>query len=119
MTAHKQVWVKVNAAVDKGIAELITALSAFPKLQTIESCQGAKGRAWVSFAYGEDWKELSDFVLGFLGPKMTEEFGDRVDILIRITEDGAIRAELGLASESIPAVTGFLEKYKNLDLVAA
>ena len=119
MTAHKQLWVKVNAPVDKGIAELITALSAFPKLQTIESCQGTKGRAWVWFAYGEDWKELADFVLGFLGPKLAEEFQDRVQITIRIVEAGTIRAEMDLPSDSIPAVVAFLGKFKSLELAAA
>jgi hypothetical protein len=31
---------KMNIPVDKRIGDLITALSLFPKLQTIESCQG-------------------------------------------------------------------------------
>ena len=119
MTAHEQVWVKVNAPVDKGIADLVSALALFPKLQTIESCQGTKGRAWVCFVYGEDWKELSNFVLGFIGPKITREFGDRVDLSIRVAEAGTIRAEMELASESIPAIVGFLKKFRSQELAAA
>jgi hypothetical protein len=50
---HEQTWVKVNTTVDKGISRLIEALSDFPKLKTIESCQGTKGWAWVCFDYGD------------------------------------------------------------------
>jgi hypothetical protein len=118
MTAHPQVWVKVNAPVDKGVAELISALSLFSKLQTIESCQGDKGRAWVCFTYGQNWKDLSDFVLGFLGPEIAREFGDRVDISVRVAEAGTIRAEMDITSESTSAVVGFLKKLRSRELAA-
>jgi hypothetical protein len=108
MTAHEQVWIKVNAPVDKGVADLISALSLFPKVRTIESCQGTKDRAWVCFIYGESWKDLSEFVLGFLGPRLMQEFGDRVDLSIRVAEAGTIRAEMELSSASIPTVVRFI-----------
>ena len=94
MKPHTQVWVKVNAPVDEGIAELIEALSAFPKLQTFESCQrdaakpvgGKEGRpAVVFFHYGRHdhahpHREIADFVLGYLGPGLMKELGDLVSI---------------------------------------
>lgn len=54
----EQTWRRVNTHVDRKIAELIEALSLFPKLQTIGSCQGGSGEwrnSWVrvSFKYGE------------------------------------------------------------------
>ena len=82
---HTQVWAKVNVPVDKNIKELVEALSAFPKLQTIESCQEiAQDKAYVCFYYGDywnhQWNELTDFVLNFLGPRIVNNLGDNVDI---------------------------------------
>ena len=96
---HKQTWVKVNAPVDERIRELIEALSAFPKLQTIESCQGDENTgAWVAFWYGEywdtSWNELAIFVLGYLGPKLMSELGDRVSLSIQVNSAGLPLGEL-------------------------
>jgi hypothetical protein len=119
VTIHKQVWVKVNAPVDEGMAALISALSVFPKLRTIESCQGTNGRAWLCFEYGETWQELAEFVLGFLGPKLTQEFGDCVDLSIRVAEAGMIQGEMDVASASVPAIVSFLEKLRGRGLAVA
>ena len=43
---HQQICVKVNTPVDSGVAHLVEALSSFPELCTLSSCQGA---AFVSF----------------------------------------------------------------------
>ena len=56
MTIHRQAWVKVNTQVDRGIAALIEALSIFPELRTLESCEGTEDSAWVCF----DWEEEGD-----------------------------------------------------------
>ena len=40
MREHPTTWVKVNALVDKGIAELVVLLNEVEGLQTLESCQG-------------------------------------------------------------------------------
>lgn len=55
MTAHRQVWVKVNAQVDAGVAELVSILSAIDGLQTMQSCEGIKGEsdAYVYFGCGD------------------------------------------------------------------
>jgi len=73
---HPQVYVKVNAKVDAGIASLISALSRFPLLETFESCQGDVGGeneagqpAVVFFSYGS-WEEVVEFVFNFLAPRL-------------------------------------------------
>jgi len=117
MAAHDQVWIKVNAPVDSGIAALIAALSAFPKLQTIESCQGINGWAWVCFVYGKHWEkpwqELADFVLGFLGPRLAQELGDRIRVSLQVTEAGQVRAEMDVNSAAIPATVKLLNELRN------
>jgi hypothetical protein len=60
---HEQVLVKVNAPVDRGVAPLVEALNRFPGVVSVESCEGDGEReAYVSFHYGDDWKQLADFV---------------------------------------------------------
>jgi hypothetical protein len=117
MAAHDQTWVKVNAPVDTDIAKLIAALSAFPKLQTVESCQGIDGWAWVCFVYGKHWEhpwqELADFVLGFLGPKLSHELGDRVRLSLQVTEAGQVRAEMVVNSSTISATVKALNKLRS------
>lgn len=96
--AHTQRWVKVNAPVDAELEELVRVLSAFPRLQTIESCQGTEARpAWVCFTYGNSWnhpwRELASFVLDYLGPGLMSRVGDRADLVLRVTM-GKVQAEL-------------------------
>ena len=103
---HEQTWVKVNAPVDKGIAPLIEALSQFPGVRTLDSCEGTAGSAWVCFDCGEeDWKRLSEFVLAVIGPPLAEEFGDRVELSVRVTESGLYRAEMTVSKAVISAVS--------------
>lgn len=97
--AHAQKWVKVNAPVDAGLEKLMQSLSAFPRLQTIESCQGNSTRpAWVCFSYGNSWehpwRELAAFALGYLGPGLISRVGDRAGVVIRVTTLGRVQAEL-------------------------
>ncbi len=106
---HKQIYVKVNTPVDEGVAELIEALSLFPKLKTSESCEeDSPGKAWVSFYYGDywdnAWSELSDFLFGYFSPKMNNYFNDDIDIVIRATEFSGARAEIFVPQHLIDSV---------------
>lgn len=106
--SHVQVWTKVNAPVDEGVAALVYALSAFPKLTTISSCQGGHPRsdadkegmpAVVFFHYdqhdhADPYREIADFVLGYLGPGLMKELGDLVSIRIEVTMQYVIMGEL-------------------------
>lgn len=114
---HDQVWTKVNAPVDRGVLELIDALSAFPKLQTVESCQGGdQTPAWVSFIYGQErtrqWRDLADFVLGRLGPALASELGDRISVLIQVHECGEARGELTVHPEVMRRTVKALKKLR-------
>ena len=90
---HRQVWVKVNAEVDEGVADLVGILSAVPGLRTVESCQGTpKGRepAFVTFCYGRHWRELSWFVFAVIGPALSQAFDCNVRVSIEfVGEDNS------------------------------
>ena len=104
MTQHREVPVKVNAWVDEGVVDLVSALSEIDGLVTIESCQGAEGMrpAFVIFRYG-DWQQCGDLLFGQLLPKMTPEL--RAMTALRIegydadTASGSIRIEPSAVSD--------------------
>ena len=124
MSSHKQVWVKVNAPVDEGIAELIQALSSFPKLQTIESCQGGWPRsgedkegmpANVWFHYGQHdhapgHREIGDFVLGYFGPGLMKEVGDLVGVSLEVKTQYVIMARLYVRQGAMPRTVKVVRK---------
>ena len=56
---HRTVWAAVNAPVDEGIAELVEALSDFPTLSTLNSCEGG---AFVTFRFGHDSSDAAAFM---------------------------------------------------------
>jgi hypothetical protein len=65
MSEHggREVIVKVNCPVDPGIAPLVKAMSAFPVVLTVDSCEGYEGRAHVAFdVFGSTECELVEFV---------------------------------------------------------
>lgn len=115
MTDHREVPVKVNAWVDEGVADLVTALSEFDGIVTLESCQGdIQSGAWICFRYGSfqdnAWRELADFVLGFLGPKLAEEIGDRANVRVQVTSIGAAQGEISIAPGAEAIVEEVLRK---------
>lgn len=112
---HKQTWTKVNVPVDVGIKQLIDALSAFTKLQTIESCMGDENNpAWISFLYGDYWKnpekELSEFVVGYLGKELVSALGDRINISIQFNSVGLPQGELVVRPGAITQTIQVLKK---------
>src|SRR6266851_5913445 len=69
MLHHRQVFVKVNAPVDEGIAALVEALNQFDGIITLDSCQRGREGAYVYFTFGvylctqdADWRQLAEFV---------------------------------------------------------
>jgi hypothetical protein len=98
---HKQLWVKVNAPVDNGVSEIVSALSRFPLLETVESCEGdGNTGAWVCFRYGSywnhPWRELAEFVFGYLAPNMNKAIGDDATVRVQVTSSGQIFGELSV-----------------------
>jgi len=55
---HKQVYIKVNAACDEGVAALVAALSEFEGVVTVDSCENGAWGAYVFFTYGDTWQDL-------------------------------------------------------------
>ncbi len=101
MKKHKQRWVKVNVPIDSGIHEIVLALSSFPRLETIESCEGGKGCGpWICFRYGSywehPWKELVDFILGYFAPCLGAIVGDDASVRIQTTPSGNIFGEISI-----------------------
>lgn len=116
---HEQVWVKVNAQVDKGIAPLIEALSELPQVRTIESCEGNGGSAWVAFDAGEtEWEPLARIVLERIGPPLASSFGDRVSLMVTVSPGGLYRAEMTVSKAVIPAVSKAIKQLSRLLKVA-
>lgn len=98
---HSHVWVKVNAPVDSGVSGIVSALSLFPQLETVESCEGDSERgSWVCFRYGSYWKrpwyDLVNFVLGCLGPGIIGQVGDDAGVRIQMTPSGQVFGELSV-----------------------
>ncbi len=54
MAAHPQRWVKVNAPVDEGVAEIVAVPNTVDGLETLQSCQGDAGEreGYVYLALG-------------------------------------------------------------------
>ena len=101
MATHEQVWVTVNAPVDKGVSGIISALSEFAGLETVESCESdIERRSWVCFRYGPYWKHpwraLADFVLGYMAPGLVAAVGDDANVRIQVTASGQIFGELSV-----------------------
>ena len=117
MSRHATTWVKVNVPVDTGIVDLVNSLSAFPQLQTIESCQGNdKQPAWVCFQYGDHWahpwRALAEFALGCLGPGLADQVGDRAGVAIHVTESGRIQGELTVRPGALELVVETVKRLR-------
>jgi len=101
MPHHDQTWVKVNVPVDRGVESIVSALSAFSGLETVESCEGNLERGpWICFRYGayweHPWRELADFVLGYLAPGLARALGDDVNVRVQVTPSGQVFGELSM-----------------------
>lgn len=106
---HTQTWAKVNVPVDKGIQGLVSALSLFRELETVESCESTgNDGAWVCFRYGAYWRhpwhDLADFVLGYMAPSLREKVGDDASVRIQATPSGQVLGELSVRPEAVSNV---------------
>ena len=80
-TPHPQVWAKVNAPVDAGVAPLVSALSRIDGLETIESCQGdsSGAPAFVIFSYGS-WEKCGALLFGEILPTLRPDLEEYVSL---------------------------------------
>jgi hypothetical protein len=115
MTAHQQVWAKVNAPVDRRVVGIVEALSLFPYLETIESCEGnGREAVWVCFKYGrywdDPWRELAKFIFVYFAPTLGERVSDDASILLRPRPGGAAIADLSIRPEAKDRVEKVIRK---------
>lgn len=106
---HTQTWAKVNAPVDEGIRGIVEALSGFRSLETIESCEAKTGHGpWVCFRYGAYWKhpwrDLANFVLGYMAPRLAQMVGDSASLRLQTTPSGQVFGELLVRPEAVSKI---------------
>ncbi len=114
---HRQTWVKVNAPVDEGIAELVATLSQIEGLETLASCQGwvNGGEAYVYFYYG-NWKTITRLAFENIAPVLQGING--VSVSVEVFNQSDPMGKLGIRTEVIPAVTSALVSVLNPDKTA-
>ena len=116
MPRHEQTWVKVNAAVDYGVADLVEALSRYPALQTLESCErNGDGVAQVSFSYGRRWTEMADFSFGYFSPELYRRVGDDAAVTLYWTVGdrvvGSLRVRSGVVATVAAAISDMARRF--------
>ena len=109
---HAQTWVKINAPVDEGIAELVSALSEIDGLETIESCQGTPERdnAFVFFRFGT-WRDCGSLMFDELLPMLEPDLKASVALTLRAYDADSAMGEL---SVELVAVQTLSERVRRL-----
>lgn len=102
---HKQVWVKVNATVDEGAADLVGLLNQVEGLVTLDSCQGHEGWGWIYFRYG-DWHNLGCFLFETLAPNLKGI--EEISYMLESIDGDDPMAKLGFRTETIPQIVSAL-----------
>jgi len=107
--SHEQVWVKVNAPVDQGVAEVVSLLNSVSGLETLQSCQGDTGGrdAYVYFAYG-NWTELCRLVFEEVGPALKQKLDEDARLMVEATSADRPTAKLTFRAEATGIVASVL-----------
>ncbi len=110
MATHAQTWVKVNAPVDEGVAEIVSVLNTVDGLETVQSCQGDPGEreGYVYFFCG-DWKKMSQFVFEQIGPKLKERLDEDATLRLEATGNSPM-AKLSFKAEAATMVVSALKE---------
>ena len=111
MGAHTQTWVKVNAPVDAGVAELVSLLNSVDGLETLQSCQGDIGGrdGYVYFACG-DWHKMCEFVFQKIGPALKSRLDDDAVLIVEATSADLPMAKLSFKAEAISVMVSALKE---------
>jgi hypothetical protein len=110
-SGHDQVWVKVNAPVDAGIAEVVSILNRFEGLYTLDSCEGIAGEkpAHVYFNYG-DWRQIGDLMFDHIGPALFSKFGNEAIVSLEVFNGSEPMGKLSFDKEATCDVASLLER---------
>jgi hypothetical protein len=111
MTDHREVPVKVNAWVDEGIADLVSALSEINGLVTLESCQGDTGGrpAFVIFQYG-GWRDAGELLYDKLLPALSADLRSDVSLDLRAYDTEIAHGTISISPGAIPKVAAILRE---------
>lgn len=111
METHEQVWIKVNAPVDAGVAEIVSVLNGVDGLETLQSCQGeAGGKAgYVYFACG-DWQRMCQFVFQKIGPTLKSKVDEDAELTVEATSADSPMARLSFKAEATDIVVSALKE---------
>lgn len=106
MTQHEQSWVKVNAQVDAGIAEIVSLLNTVPRLETVSSCEGGPGEAYIYFRLG-DWQSVGTFLFDQIEPAFASLEGYAVSIEVFNNSDPT--GKISFRAENVKSVHSALK----------
>ena len=105
--AHREILVQVNAWVDEGVADLVTALNAVPGIETLDSCQEDPGHGLASVMFcTHDEAALYDTV-----SRLAQAIGSgpREDVSLSLSwggDNAPAIADLRCPLERLPAIAG-------------
>ena len=111
MAFHEQVWVKVNAQVDAGVAEIVSVLNSVDGLETLQSCQGDAGgkSGYVYFACG-DWQNVCQLIFQKIGPTLKNKVDEDVELTVEATSADSPMAKLSFKAEAAGIVVSALKE---------
>jgi hypothetical protein len=110
MATHEQVWVKVNAPVDKGMARIVSALNSVDGLQTLQSCQGsAAGEAYIYFSYGS-WDKTARLVFEGIVPAL-ESSGTNTTGVVEVFNGSLPIAKISFDAAVLEKATAAIESF--------
>ncbi len=103
---HHETFVKVNARVDRNIAELVSALSEIDGLETIESCEGDPERkpAFVIFRYGS-WRDCGEFLFDKMLTAMDADLRADVSLSLVGYDSADCLGRISLPPEAVGPIT--------------
>ena len=113
---HEQVWIKVNAPVDRGVVRVVAALNRLDGLHTLDSCEGIAGEkpAHVYFNYG-DWRQISHLIFERIGPALWGQCGNGAVVSLEIFNESEPMGKLSFDKEATDVVASILEGALNYE----
>lgn len=112
MSSHPQTWVKVNAHVDERMAEIVELLNTLPHLQTVGSCQGDPGEAYVYFQL-DGWQTVGNFLFEIIEPALRSvgEYSVSVEVFNGSDAMGKISSRAEDSGRAFSALKRVLAKH--------
>jgi hypothetical protein len=108
---HEQVWIKVNAPVDRGIAQIVSILNRLDGLRTLDSCEGIPSQtpAHIYFNYG-DWRKIGALMFERIGPALWGRLGSDAVVSLEIFNASEPMGKLSFDKEATNMVASLLDQ---------